>query len=443
MSKPAENIPQSTPHVVFADTKTPRNFSEWFSEFRVPKYSYALFEDSYPLMLIGSCGSGRSTAISSLLAQNIRDEKPFVYVNGEGDLAQFNRLYSYAESHNRTDDLFCLNFLTAGQGCSHTFDPINPLIGDEASFIALFGARFGSVLHQLCLCEKEAGDLVDTARLKSFLKLEHLDCLVDYSRYAPVKDSLSTYLDSLQGISQVSNEVMQLSARVCEIHNVSPRSLQHLMNLQRVSMFVEMLETLPIFSTAPVVDFAKLFKGNKFVVVLLPALEKDPDALGFMNTLLTCHLSQVADQIPKGSALPAAVFDGCFDTQSLSQSVMDRFAGTNTLFGYTYARSHNSTDYRTFEAVTRMAKAVICMRVEDGLSKCVLGSARSHSNGNGTINLRDLSEQRPGHGVAWGSMGAIRKGAMRKLIGIEKFVFRRVDIPQAKEINLTKKGLAD
>lgn len=428
--------------MLFADTKAPGDFAEWIADFRVPKYSYALFEDSYPLMVIGSCGSGRTAAITSLLAQNIRDEMPFVYINGQGDVSQFSILYSYAESHNRADDLYCLNLLTTENGHSHTFDPINPLIGDEDSFIALFGARFGAVLHALCLCEKEAGDLVDTARLKSFLKLEHLECLLDYSRYAPAKESLRAYLDSLQGISQVSSDVMQISAGFCEHHSVSPRALQHLMNLQKLSLFVEMLDTLPIFSTTPVVDFAKLFRGKKFVTVMLPALEKDPDALGFMSTLFTCLLSQVTDEFPKASPYPAVVFDGCLDTHCLSRFVLDRFSGTNTLFAYSDARYENSTDYRTFEAVTRMAKAVICMRVE-GLSECIWVSARTHIFERGAVSVRDLCNLHPGHSVGWGAIGASRKGVMKNLVGACRFVFRRVDVPQATYHELTKKGLEE
>ena len=392
-------------------------------------------------MLIGSYGSGRSQALTSLLAQNIRDEKPFVYVNGHGDVGWFGQMYSIAQSYKRTDDLFCLNFLTTGEGNSHTFDPINPLIGDEESFVALFGTRFGAVLHQLCLCEKEAGDLVDTARLKSFLKLEHLECLVDYSRYAPTKESLRAYLDSLQAISQGSSEVMQINADYCASHNVSPRALQHLMNLQKVSLFIEMLDTLPIFSTTPVVDFAKVFKGNKFVVVMLPALEKDPDSLGFLTKLMTCILSQITLDFPKRSAYPAVVFDGGLDAQTIRESVLEQFKGSNTIFAYSDGRYENSTDYKTFASITQMSKAFICMRIESGFPEVIWKSARSNDVPFNAINIRDLQKLRPGHCLGWGEIGAIRKETMVKRAGANEFVFRRIDVPQAQNIKLSEKGI--
>lgn len=444
MSNSTQVIQQSTPHLVFADTKAPGSITEWLTSILTARYSYALCENSYPLMLIGSCGSGRSTALTSLLENNIRDKKPFVYINAHADGAQFFKLYSMAEANCRNDDLYLINLLTPGHGHSHSIDPINPLVGDEESFISLFGDRFGSVLHQLCVCEKEASGAVDVAMFESLLRLEYLESLLDRSEYASAKGSLSAYLASLRGISHVASEAIQFSAGFCQEHEVNPRALQHLLNLQQVSTFVDMLEKYPIFSTTPVVDFAKLFQGKKFVMVLLPALELDPDALGILNSLFTCLLSRITGDLAKGSPYPAAVFDGFHpQSRSLRQTVLARFSGANALFAYTGAPLEGSPGYKNCETVTRMAKSVITMRIDDGLPECVQVSAQTHMVERQHMTIRDLCTLQPGHGVGWGAIGVARQGVMRKVEGAGRFKFRWADVPAATDITLTKKGLED
>jgi hypothetical protein len=411
----AERIPASTPHVVFADTKLPGTLWERLA----PKSSYALLETSYPVLLLGSNSNERSLAITSLLEQNIRDKMPFVYLNGMGDFKQFHRMHALADLHGRAEDMYVLNLLST-QPESHTFDPINPLIGDEESFLALFGEAFGTVLHRLCLCEKIAGDLVDTERFKSFLSLDNLARMVDQDRYADTKEILIAYLSSLNRV-YVFNDALHLSADVCERHSIDARVLQHVMNIQPVSLFVEMLDSLPVFSTTPTVDFGQLFKSKKFVTVLLPALEKDPEALGFINTLLTCLLSQQAANFQKGGPYPAVVFDGCFDTQVMRESVLERFEETNTVFTlYAQARK-DSPSNSTFATIAVMAEAIICMRMLP----------------------MELSELRfdqlgPSNCTAWGPLGVIRGGVIRKLKGDCRFVFRHVTPTFEGAVKLTQ-----
>lgn len=399
-----ERITASTPHVVFADTKLPSSLRERLA----PKSSYALLETSYPVLVLGSNSNERSMAITSLLEQNIRDEMPFVYVNGLGDYNQFHRMHSLAELHGRTEEMYVLNFLSTQPG-GDTFDPINPLIGDENAFLELFGDDFGNLLHKVCLCEWLAGELIDTERFKSFLSLDNLGHMLEQDKYAGAKETLEAYLSSLSKYGDVSCDALRLTADTCDSFNIDARVLQHVVNVAKVLQFVELLDSLPIFSTKPTVDFTQLFKSKKFVTVLLPALEKDPKALGFINTLFTCLISQHTPSFRKGSPYPAVVFDGCFDTQIVPEQILNRFECTNTLFTYCdHARKDNPAN-STFGTIAVMAEAIICMRM---LPK----------------ELSELlfAQLGPSNCTAWGPLVVIRGGTMRKLTGDCRFVFRQV-----------------
>lgn len=362
---------------------------------------------------------------------------PFVYVNGQGDVGVFYEFYSQAKQHNRSNDLYFLNLLTRSTECSHTFDPINPLIGDEESFIALFGAAFGPVLHQLCLCEKEAGHLVDAERLKSFSKPNDLEQMVDQGRYAGAKPALSAYLASLKNLSYASNETSHFSVDACNRFEVDPGVLQHFLNLEMMSNFVDMLDTYPIFSTSPNVDIAKVFKHNKFVVVSLPAIEKDPDALGCMSTLFTCLVSQAIPHFPKASAHPAVVFEATVDFQALGDALLSRFSKANAIFAYTYYGCEGHLSYKTFESITRMAKAVINLKVESMLPQCIKASAIKHGT-DGRREIRDIPLLHPGQSISWGSIGIMQRGKMLVLDGAYRFEFRRTFGQRLDEIKLNK-----
>jgi hypothetical protein len=424
MKQSKNKVMAAAPHVVFADTQKPKSIREFFK----PKFSFALLEMSYPLLLVGSCGSGRTAAICSLLAQNIRDEMPFVSINGQGDTSVYATMFAHAENNNRTDDLYLINFMCTEPGLSHTFDPINPLIGDEESFLAIYGPAFGKALHALCLCEHASGALVDIERLKSFLAVEQLETILSDDKYAPAKQPVEAYVKSIRALEYGSGETL--------VNKEAVR--QHEKNIESANLLIDLMEKYPVASTTPDIDFDQLFKHRKFLLIALPALEKDPDVLGILNTLFACLLSRATEQFPRASAHPAVVFDASFDLQVLSPAVLSRFSYTNTVFAYADFPSEGRPRYLTFKSITQMAGAVINMRSEATIPDSIRVSAWEHRVDR---KVRDGSfcSLRPGHSIAWGAIGVLRKKVMRTLIGDAGFVFRRVDAASTEFITLSKK----
>lgn len=426
MKQSKQKIMAAAPHVVFADSPKPKSIREFFQ----PKFSFALLEMSYPLLLVGSCGSGRTSTICSLLAQNIRDEMPFVYINGQGDTSIYSTLFAHAAANQRTDNLYLINLMCREPGLSHTFDPINPLIGDEESFLALFGPAFGKALHALCVCEQAAGVLVDAERLEKFLALEQLEQILNQDIYAPAQQAVGAYLKSIRNLEYGSGETLEIKEAV----------RQHEKNIASTQLLIDLMQKYPVASTTPDIDFAQLFKSKKFLLVALPALEKDPDVLGILNTLFACLLSRATDHFPKASAHPAVVFDASFDLEVLRSTVLSRFSKTNTVFAYSDFPSEGRPYYLTFRAITKMARTFINMRSESSIPDSIRVSAWEHGVTH-KLHEQYFSQLHPGDSIAWGSIGILRKKVMRKLLGACRFKFRRVDVPLTEFITLSKKPM--
>lgn len=426
MKQSKQKMMAAAPHVVIADSPKPKSIRQFFQ----PKFSFALLEMSYPLLLVGSCGSGRVSTICSLLAQNIRDEMPFVYINGQGDTSIYATLFAHAEANQRPDDLYLVNFMCGEPGLSHTFDPINPLIGDEESFVALFGPSYGKVLHALCVCEQAHGELVDIERLKSFLTLELLEQILDQAKYASAKQTVAAYVKSIRDLEYGSGDTLERKSAV----------RQHEKNIESANLLIELMEKYPVASTKPDLNFPQLFKNKKSLLVALPALEKDPDVLGILNTLFACLLSRASEHFPKTSAHPAVVFDASFDMEVLRPTVLSRFSNTNTIFAYSDFPSEGRPYYLTFRAVTRMARAFINMRSESAIPDSIRVSAWEHGVTH-KLHEQYFCQLHTGDSISWGSIGVLRKKVMRKLLGACRFKFRRVDAPLTEFITLSKKPM--
>jgi hypothetical protein len=116
------------------------------------------------------------------------------------------------------------------------------------------------------------------------------------------------------------------------------------------------------------------------------------------------------------------VFDGCFDTQIVPEPILNRFECTNTIFTYCdHARKDNPAN-STFGTIAVMAEAIICMRMLP----------------------KELSELRfaqlgSSNCTAWGPLGVIRGGKMRKVTGDCRFVFRQVKTATEQPIKLIEK----
>lgn len=364
-----------------------------------PKRKLALRNDSYPLVVFGGYGSGKTKATLNILLQNIQDARPFVFVEGSGDCRFLDKLHSRASKCYRASSLKSINFEASTDEPKQTFDPINPLIGDLESFNVLFGNVAGKILHDLCLAESRSGTLVDLTIFRSYLDLTELVFMLSQEKYAPAKETLEQYLESTLGGEAGSGET---------------RAAEHAQYMAKALAFVDVLEASQLCSTAPDVDFKNLFQSEKYVCVILPQLCEDPERYRFLAELFTCLISKSAGAFTEFSANPEVIFHMVFDSIFRGSDVLgpflNRLSNVNTIFTLNGSDPDEHAPGSLVSTICRNARSVLNMKVDGYVHPDTLKiSAYHHGLDSKDMSTRDIQRLPPGSCYAWGNLAVMRK----------------------------------
>lgn len=396
-------LPLDAPYYVVGIERTPACILNWFK----PKLSLALREDSFPLLVMGGGGSGRSRALQSMLIQNIREKSPFIFVRGFGDSHYLEGLLKQVTENECVGDLRNINFDLSHAGRKHTFDPINPLVGDLQAFQALFGS-VGPLLHQLCLAEHQEGQLVDLSLFKSYLDLENLQRLRDQAKYEPAQEALDHYLISVLEICYQDGHSQKQAA-------------MHEKFMSKPLMYYQALVNSQLCSTEPDVDFKNVFKSGKYVCITLPMQVKDAESHALLSTLFIYLISQSATQCNQVSANPEVIFDGVYEYRGALALPLDRLSDVNTVFTLQSTSTTDCPDDSFVAQICNAARSVLNMKTE---SCCHLDrlkvSAFNHGVSATNLPITAVQGQSPGDCFAWGNLAVIRKGKPFSLIGLAK-----------------------
>lgn len=388
--------------------------------------TYHYTRDSYPSLIIGSCGSGRTRTVLSMLKENLANKQPFVYINGQGDTQAIKLIYDGAKEHGVANDLYCLNAYPTEEVQGHTFDPINPLVGDEMSFEAIFGGGIGSVINEFCMLKHLQGAIVDFETLKSFLNLEIIKKIAFSGEVKPLR--LSSYLQDIEKQGGSSEDI-------------------HDQRCKPLVEFISVFKDLPMCSFNPDLDFKSVFTESKFLVVNMPAIEKDPDAIGIIGTLISCHIAKQVPGNETDTICPSVVFDSGFIIQNVSVAVIRRLEKTKSIFAYEYMGGWNEGSYVAYDEIANMTRSFIAMRCESDITNAVKLKAFEYGVSRRNLTLRDIHTQQPGMAYIWGEFDVIthglfnREAIVSKLIGLSAIRAVYYSPPHQQEFSLTKKPL--
>lgn len=238
--------------------------------------------ESYPLLVTGTTGSGRSYCTCSFANKYIENNEGVIYIDGKGDSSIFINFYCSAKKNNRNNDLYFLNFMRGyidkdeqNEGkISHSIDLINPLIGNAESFKCIFGDKVSDLIHTLCLSIKEKKGLVSIDNLNSFLILENLESFL----------SNNVFKDSSQKISAYLNEIDFYSDREKALK-------KHAINFSYYQEILEVLNTYKhVIKEDAEINLESIYYQKKILLVSLPALEKSSEVLGKLLALVLLPL---------------------------------------------------------------------------------------------------------------------------------------------------------
>lgn len=292
------------------------------------------------MLVFGSTGSGKTRFLLGMLYQALLVGSGSLYCDGKGDNTVWWLVFSFCRRVGRVDDLLVINYLTGGEKAeaddnslsrlSNTNNPfafgdpeqLRSLIvglmrdsGGDDMWKGMASAMMGGLLKALVYM-RDAGQLnLDVSTIREYLPLDQIVRLslrpeLPESAIAPIKK----YLQELPGYVEDEAIIGRINPKVYEQHGY------------RIMQFSEVLSDLEdtyghIFS-APLgeCDFKDVVFNRRILFVMLPALEKDPDALAGLGKLVVAGVraalgpalgnklegqkSEVIDQKPTNSKVP-------------------------------------------------------------------------------------------------------------------------------------------
>lgn len=267
------------------------------------------------VLVTGSTGSGKTEALVSLMTNAFAWGSGGVYVDGKGDVALYAKMAVIADHFGRRDDLYVLNFMTSTNtstmhgGFTHRFNPfakvasdavtqmIVSLIDDVDGNTAMWKGRMTGmltgVIRLLCWRRDNKGERLDAAVIRDNLNLHRLIDMAYDAAYADVPDhirkSIRTYLGSIPGYV-AENKYQQ-----------SPHTMDHhgYMEMQLTKLFSELCDVYGHIFTAGEtdIDMEDIVRNRRFLLVMLPALEKSRDSIADLGKIVAAALKAMASSI--------------------------------------------------------------------------------------------------------------------------------------------------
>lgn len=417
-------------------------------------------------LVFGTTGSGKTRFLLGILYQALIMGSGCMYVDGKADNTVFMLVYSLCRRLNRLDDLLVINYLTGGDTtlAKKGRDPLerktntsNPFAyGNDTDLRSLivglmrgdknggdmWKGRASSFVAALMKCLtylRDRGDInLDIELIRSYMPLERV---AELAMRADIPEagvgSLRKYLAELPAYSEDDVRSGQINAKTNEQHGYIIMQLTEVMS--------DLSETYGRIFGAELgeVDFKDVVFNRRIVFVMLPSLEKDPDALAGLGKLVVAGVrsalapalgdrlegskAEIVDRKPTNSKYPFfLILDeyGYYAVDGFAVvAAQARSLGVAVIFaGQDYPSFKRSSEIEAQSTIANTSTKII-MKLEDADETFRIVEARSgnasiatssgHEQNTGftggyneqkttrieerkRINLRDLVEQGPG-----------------------------------------------
>lgn len=266
---------------------------------------------SYPLTIIGTAGAGKTEVLLTMGYQYIQNKEGLIYVDCKGEIIVYHKLYSQCKEHNRSADLFVLNFLSnhykvenpdSTQKQSHSIDPLNPLIGNNKIFQSLFGNEIGEVIHAICEDCKLKNLLLDSDNLKAMTMLPNLIKWSKDNTFSSATIKIQKYLFDMLNLKEENTQLaLDLHLQLCS-------------RATDVLLVIKKHEESGLFSKEPELILWDIIAESKILHVILSALEKSAYEAFICSEIIVAniyHITKLVEQeIPKKPHIQNIIIDG-------------------------------------------------------------------------------------------------------------------------------------
>lgn len=364
---------------------------------------------NFPAVITGSTGAGKSEVLRSLCFQMISNGEGAIYMDGKGDNSLYAKIHSHCVHAGRIDDFYVINLMgldrdnvSPSRKLTHSVDPINSIIGNEQVFNNIFGIEIGTVIHTMAASFNQQGLLLDGSNLKSMLMIHNL---IEWSEsrllHSNQREAIKHYLKV-----HLSLNVLWADLTVEDQTDVL---IKHASLCSKAKISIEAIikyESLGLFSKNPEIDMMHIFTGRKIVLVLMPALEKSPDELSVLGTMLAGVIYATSKKVHDLTNNAAGTIQNiiidetdCCISEIMSET-MAKFLPNSCRWIFAFHGYHHSRIKSTMANILAVAKTVIIMKCEDAfdIPDALIGRICRAVNNVGAIFYKDyeLRKQRTG-----------------------------------------------
>jgi len=363
------------------------------------------------ILCFGTTGSGKTRFLLGILYQAMLSGSGAMYTDGKGDNTVWWLVYSFARRTDRIDDLLLINYLTGGSNhslkgtkegkksdhrISNTTNPLSQgtaeqlrsllvgLMRESGGEGEMWKGRSSSMLKALLetlTVLRDEGEInldVDTVRhymvLDRILELTERDDLPELAII-----SLKKYLLELPGFTEEDADAGVLNPECYKQHNF--------LTMQLTEVMSDLSGTYGHIFRAELgeVDFKDLVFNSRILFVMLPALEKDPDALAGLGKMIVAGVraalapalgedvegskSSVTEVKPTNALEPfVLILDeyGYYAVKGFSVAAAQaRSLGVSIIFAGQDYPSFTKASKEEAEAIVANTTTTICMKLED------------------------------------------------------------------------------
>lgn len=315
------------------------------------------------ILYLGTTGSGKTEGLKSIVASSLSWGSGWVFIDGKADTDLWSSLSALIRRFGRDDDLLVLNYMTGNSDARAPSNTMNPFSSGSASYLtqmlvtlmpeaegdnAMWKERAVSLLSSLMPALTWKRDKQDfplsVSSIRNYLNLNYVIQLSrDQALPEKMREGLKGYLDTLPGYVDEAfddeGKEKPVGPDQPMVDTTTVRQQHGYLTMQ----FTRSLQSLGddygyIFDTdAADVDMIDIVLNRRFLIVLIPALEKSGDETanlgkivaatikGMMGSTLGANLegesNTVIENKPTHSATPfITVFDevGYYTAQGMA-----------------------------------------------------------------------------------------------------------------------------
>lgn len=265
-------------------------------------------------LIFGTTGAGKTEALLSICMNSLIHASGFIYVDGKGDNSLFLKVFSMVRRMGREDDLLIINYMTGTVDTTKkSFDKLsntmNPFADGSADSLTelivsllpgggdgMWKGRAAIFMSALMRClvylRNERKIMMDINVIRKYFSLEKLEELIERDDI-PLdrKDGLQDYVWNLPGYVRADpakpDEEIEQDFGVFEQHGF--------ITMQYTEVFGMLSDTYGHIMKTQLaeVDFFDVVVNRRFLVVLLPALEKSPQSLGNLGKIIVSSVKSM------------------------------------------------------------------------------------------------------------------------------------------------------